>query len=69
MFAEIGDGGADGDMGDDVKPGQIDDRERAVVGGDVGIHVEAGAEEGRAMLAKEDDGGGDEEEHECEVDA
>jgi hypothetical protein len=61
MFAEIGDGGADGDVVDDVKAGKIDDGEGAVVGGDVGVHVEAGAEEGRAMLTKEDDGGGDEE--------
>jgi hypothetical protein len=56
-------------VGDDVKAGKVDDGERAVVGGDVGIHVEAGAEEGRAMLAKEDDGGGNEEEDEREVDA
>jgi hypothetical protein len=69
MFTEIGDGRADGDVGDNVKAGKIDDGEGAVVCGDVGVHVEVGAKEGRAMLAKEDDGGGDEEEDEREVDA
>lgn len=69
VFAEIGDGGADGDFGDGVEGDEIDDGKGAVGGGDVGVHVEIGAEEGGAMLTKDDDDGGEEEEGEGEIEA
>jgi hypothetical protein len=69
MFAEVGDGGADGDFVDDPKRGEIDDGEGAVGGGDVGVEVEIGAEDGGAMLAEKNDDGENEQEDEEEVDA
>jgi hypothetical protein len=60
VFPEVGDVGSDGNVSDDVKTGEIDDRERAVGGGDVGVHVEVGAEERGAVLAEEEDRGEDE---------
>lgn len=69
VFAESGDGSADGNFGDGLKFGEIEDGERGVGGGDVGVHVEAGAEERRAMLAEKDDDGGDEEQSESEIGA
>jgi len=75
VLAEVGDGGAglrglgDGEFGDGLELGEINDGERAVVGGDVGVHVEIGAEEGGAMLAEKDDDRGNEEEKRDEVDA
>jgi len=67
VFAEVGDVGSDRNVSDDVKTGEIDDRERAVGGGDVGVHVEVGTEERGAVLAEEDDRGEDEEEDERDV--
>jgi len=69
VFAEVGDGGADGNFVDDAEGGEVDDGEGAVGGGDVGIEVEIGAEDGGAMLAEKNDDGEDEKEGEEEVDA
>jgi len=69
VFAEVGDVGSDGNVSDDLKTGQIDDRERAVGGGDVGVHVEVGTEERGPVLAEEDDRGEEEEEDERDVHA
>jgi len=69
VFAEIGDGRADGNFGDGVERDEIDDGEGAVGGGDVGVHVEGGVEEGGAMLVEDDDGGGEKEGEEDKIDA
>ena len=69
VLAEVGDGGADREAADGLKAGEVDGGEGAVCGGDVGVHVEVGTEEGRAMFAQKNDNGGDEEQHEREVNA
>jgi hypothetical protein len=69
VFAKIGDVGADGNFGDGLESGEIDDGEGAVGGRHVGVHVEIGAEEGRAMFSEEKGGGGDEEDEKDKVDA
>jgi len=69
VFAEIGDGGADGNSVDDAERGEVDDGEGAVGGGDVGVEVEIGAEDGRAVFAKKDYEGENEQESEEEIDA
>ena len=67
VFAEIGNGRADGNLGDGLEFGEINDGERAVGGGDVGVHVEIGTEEGRAMFAEKDDDCGNEEDGQAEI--
>jgi hypothetical protein len=69
VFAHVGDAGGDEDFLDGVERDEIDDGDVAVDGGDVGVEVQAGAEEGGAMLAEENDGGEDEEDGEDEVGA
>ena len=69
MFAQVRDVRSDRDVSDDAETGKIDDREGAVGSRDVGVHVEVGAQERRAMLVEEEDAGGDEEDHEGEVQA
>ncbi len=69
MLAKVGDGGAYGNFGDGLEFGEIENGDGAVVGRDVGVHVEIGAEEGGAMLVEDDDGGGDEEEEKGEIEA
>jgi len=69
VLAEVGDVGSDGNVSDDLKTRQIDDRERTVGSGDVGVHVEVGAEERGPVLAEEEDRGEDEEEDERDVQA
>jgi len=69
VFAEVGDGGADGNFGDGMESDEIDDGDGAVGGGGVGVHVEIGAKEGGTMLAENDDGGGDEKNEKNEIDA
>ena len=69
VFAKVGDVGADGNFGDGLEFGEIDDSERAVGGGDVGVHVEIGAEEGRTMFAEDDGDGGDEQDEQNEIGA
>ena len=56
-------------MSDDAETDKIDDGEGAVGSRDIGVHVEVGAQERRAMLVEEEDAGGDEEDHEGEVQA
>ena len=69
MFAQVRDGRAHGNFGNGLELGEIEYGNRAVIGGDVGVHVEIGTQEGRAMLAKNDDGGGDEEQEKREIEA
>jgi hypothetical protein len=69
VFTEIGDGGTDGNFANGLEFCEVDDGEGALRGGHVGVHVEVGAEEGRAMFTEEDDGGGDEEGQEHDVEA
>ena len=69
MFAQVRDVRSDRDVSDDAETGKIDDGEGAVGSRDVGVHVEVGAQERRAMLVEEEDAGGDEEDHEGEVQA
>jgi hypothetical protein len=57
MFAEVADGGADGNFGNRVEGDEVDHGERAVIGGDVGVHTEVGAEEGRTMVPRNDEDG------------
>ena len=75
VFAKVGNGGAclrrlgDRNFGDGLEFGEINDGERAVGGGDVGVHVEIGAEEGRTVFMEEDNDGGDEEDDESKIEA
>jgi hypothetical protein len=69
VFAKVRDRGANGNFCNGLEFGEIEDGEGAVVGGDVGVHVEIGAEKGGAMLVEDDDGGRDEEEKEREIEA
>ncbi len=69
VFAKVGDGWADGNFGDGLEFGEIDYGEGAVGGGDVGVHVEIGAEEGRAVFMEEDNDAGDEEDDESKIEA
>ena len=50
-----------GNFGNGLEFGEIENGERTVICGDVGVHVEIGTEEGGAMLVENDDGGGAEE--------
>ena len=68
MFAQVRDGGADGNFVDDAQRGEVDDGEGAVGSGDIGVEMEIGAEDGGAMLAEQDDESEDEQESEQEVD-
>ena len=69
VLAKIGDAGADGNFGDGLEFGEIDDSERAVGGGNVGVHVEIGAKEGWTMLFEDDGDGGDEKDEKNEIGA
>jgi len=60
-FAKIGDAGCDVDFLCGAKGGEVDDGDVAVVGGDVGVEVDAGTQERGAVFAEEDDGGEDQE--------
>jgi hypothetical protein len=69
VFAEIGDAKADRNFRDGLKFGEIDDGERALGGGDVGVHVEVGTEEGRAVFAEKENRGEDKKNDEDEINA
>ncbi len=69
MFAKVGDGRAYGNFGNGLEFGEIENGEGSVVSGDVGVHVEIGAEERWAMLVEDDNGGGDKEEKKREIEA
>ena len=69
VFAEIGDVEAECEFVDDLKAREVDGGDRAVGGGDVAVHVEIGTKEGGAVFTEKDNGGGDEEEDEREVNA
>jgi hypothetical protein len=48
---------------------EVNEDDGSVGGGDVGVHVEVGAEKRGAMLAEDDDGDGDEKEEKDKVHA
>ncbi len=69
VLAEVGDGGSNGNSVDDAERGEIDDGERAIGGGDVGVEMEIGAEDGGSVLAEKNDESENEKEGKEEVDA
>ena len=69
VFAEVGNGGANGNLVDGAERGEVDDCEGAIGGGDVGVEMKIGAEDRGAMLAEKNDDSEDEQEREEEVDA
>jgi hypothetical protein len=69
VFAHVGDAGCDEDFLDGVESDEVDDGDAAIGGGDVGVEMQAGTEEGGAMFAEEDGGGEDEKDGEDEVGA
>jgi hypothetical protein len=69
VLAEVGDSGADGNSVDDAQGGEIDDGKGAVGSRDVGVEVEIGAEDGRAMFAEKNDESENEQESKKKVDA
>jgi len=57
VFAQIGNRRSEGELVDNLETGEIDGGEGIVGRGNVGIHVQVGAEKGRAVFAEENNDG------------